>query len=716
MIAKHVPMKVLRKSNYVGLVTYITDSKNKRERVGQVSVTHCHSSDPHDAALEVQAKQALNQRVESDKTYHLIVSFAANENPAAAILKDVETRICEALGYSEHQRISAVHHDTDYLHIHIAINKIHPTKLTIHVPYYDYKTLGQICDQLETEYGLVKTNHQTRQRGAASRAVDMESAAGIESLLGWIQRECLEDMQKATSWAELHHILGENSLEISERANGLVITDHNGTRVKASSVSRDFSKKKLEEKLGQFVPPLDNAADHEPKQAYHEQPMPSKMDTTALYARYRDEQQFNYGMRTTEWKQAREKKNRLIEEVKRNNRLKRATIKLTMDGGVSKKILYALAYKTLQEDIQKIREQYTKERQLIYEKYNRRAWNDWLQYKAGQGDSEALEALRARETVQSLHGNTVGGKTVKNTSTIPEMSFDSVTKKGVIIYRVGASAIRDDGDNLKVSHGATRESLVAALQMAVHRYGEKIIVNGSDEFKTQIVMAAVDAKLALTFDNPALEQRRQELINTQKEKTHELRTERSLGGSTRQAGQRTSQRTRQTDKKPNIGRVGTQPPPRCKNYLRHLSELSLVYHQRGDQMLLPRDVSSHMEQRGSEGTHGVRREIYREGHLNSHQMRAAADHYIAEREAKRLAGIDILKHVLYNREADTVMTFSGIRRINEQPLALLKHEQEIMVLPIDEKMAKKLKKLSIGDSVMVQKGGVISIKGRSRKM
>jgi hypothetical protein len=143
-----------------------------------------------------------------------------------------------------------VHHDTDNLHLHIAINKIHPTRYTIHDPYRDHKTLGELCEKLEGEYGLQRDNHQAEKRGAENRADDMERHAGIESLLGWIRRECLEQIQGAQSWAELHQVLRDNGLEIRERGNGLVIADAAGTMVKASSVARELSRAKLEARLG----------------------------------------------------------------------------------------------------------------------------------------------------------------------------------------------------------------------------------------------------------------------------------------------------------------------------------------------------------------------------------------------------------------------------------------------------------------------------------
>ena len=57
MIAKHVFMKSLKKSDFAGLVKYILDSQNKNERLGSVTVTNCHSSRPDVAIIEI-----LNER------------------------------------------------------------------------------------------------------------------------------------------------------------------------------------------------------------------------------------------------------------------------------------------------------------------------------------------------------------------------------------------------------------------------------------------------------------------------------------------------------------------------------------------------------------------------------------------------------------------------------------------------------------------------------
>ena len=43
MIAKHVPMQSAKRSDFAGLVSYVTNAQRNHERVGWVAVTNCHS-------------------------------------------------------------------------------------------------------------------------------------------------------------------------------------------------------------------------------------------------------------------------------------------------------------------------------------------------------------------------------------------------------------------------------------------------------------------------------------------------------------------------------------------------------------------------------------------------------------------------------------------------------------------------------------------------
>src|SRR3984893_14313827 len=160
MISKKVAMKTPEKSRFGKLVAYLLDPQGKKIRVGEVAITNCVSSDTTSAAREIAATQRLNARAKSDRTYHLLVSLRAGENPDVKTLRVIEERFCQELGSALHQLGSVIHHDTDNVHIHVAINKIHPATLTLHDPVRAYKKRSKLCAILEHELGLAQDNHQ----------------------------------------------------------------------------------------------------------------------------------------------------------------------------------------------------------------------------------------------------------------------------------------------------------------------------------------------------------------------------------------------------------------------------------------------------------------------------------------------------------------------------------------------------------------------------
>jgi hypothetical protein len=468
---------------------------------------------------------------------------------------------------------------------------------------------------LELQYGLEQDNHQAVRIGSENRALDMEHHAGVESLLGWIKRECLEQLQAACSWADLYRVLQEHGLELKERGNGLVISDQHGLMVKASSVARELSKAKLVNRFGEFKPQIHHGNTEGSAKHYEARPVRSRIDTTLLFARYKNEQQDRGLKRAQGLKEARAKRERLMAELKRNAKLKRAATKLAGGSRTEKKLLYSMISQSTKGELNKINEQYRRERERIVKQYQPLQWADWLRREATKGDQEALAALRARVVAVGLKGNTVSASGGQLKRTGVKADQDGVTKKGTVIYRVGASAIRDDGDRLKVSRGATRKGLEAALCLAMERYGTQITVDGTAEFKSQIVEIAATARLRMTFADATLERKRVFLLN------HSTLTPHSF---------------------------------------------------------------------------------------------AAADQYIAEREQKRLKILDIMEHRRYTIADVGGATFSGVRRIDGQSLALLKRDQAILVMPIDDKTANRLSRLSIGDQVTCTGIGVVKTKGRSR--
>lgn len=631
MIVKHMPLTAPQKSSFGRLAEYITDPQEKNVRVGIVSLTNCISNGIDLAVLEIRNTQAQNTRSIADKTYHLMVSFREGEQPDDATLEAIEERICNALGFAGHQRMSAVHHDTDNLHVHIAINKIHPSRYTIHEPFNAYHKLGQLAEKLEREFGLEADNHKPNKTLAENRTADMEHQSGVESLLGWLKRECKGQIEGAQSWESLHQVMRENGLQFHERANGLVITAENGVSVKASSVSRELSKGKLEQRYGAFQAAPEWLASVKPRNRYEKKPVASRTNTVELYARYQTAQATASRTRADEWAKAKAKKDRLIEAAKRSGRLKRAAIRLVSASGVAKKLMYMATSNALRDEINNIQATYCNERQEIYTRFQRRTWADWLRNQAMAGDREALGALRAREQATGLKGNTVAGKG-GSSAIVGHFKHDSITKKGTIIYSVGASAVRDDGDKLKVSKGVDKAGLQVALRLAMERYGNRITINGSAAFKEKIARAAASANLPVTFDDEALERRRQQLTSpsTMKEKKHGNDSS-GRGPVGRGAEQdrhgdaRAAFAARSGARKPGVGhsirpesdptRVAKTAPSAARDGVRDLPELGVVQQPERGQVLLPGHVRGGVEHQGPESDHGLRRPVHRAGRV-----------------------------------------------------------------------------------------------------
>ena len=398
-------MKKPQKSSFVDLVEYLTNSQKKNHRVEEIKISNCKTDHLEAATAEILATQLCNTRAKNDKTYHLIISFRPGEHPSQATLKAVEEKICAGIGFSEHQRISVVHTDTDNLHIHVAINKIHPVKGTMFEPYQAYKKFAELCMQLEDEYGLEKDNHTPRRSLSEGKVQDMEKHSGIESLVTWIRRECLSEIQAAESWEALHRVMGENGLALVKQGNGLVIKSSDQSKeiqVKASTVSRDLSKKRLEDRLGAYIKNQHDQADQQnlktqaEKKHYTKRPLVNSKKANLLYAAYQQDQAKLFEKRAYALKQLSKQYQKNINAIQRSKKRKRALIKLFDGQGINKKRVYQQEYSALIKYTKLARKKYQRERQSLYQQYSRQAWQDWLKTQALAGHADALAVLNAQ--------------------------------------------------------------------------------------------------------------------------------------------------------------------------------------------------------------------------------------------------------------------------------------------------------------------------------
>ncbi len=527
MIPKHIKMQNAGKSSIVRLVQYVTSEQKKEHRVSEIFITNCKYSDPDLAAREMVLTQLKNHRAKSDKTYHLMLSFRPGEDPTPETIRRVESELCKRLGFAEHQRIAVVHRDTGSVHMHIAINKIHPTRFCIHDPYMDHFALAKESEKLERSLFLRPDKHTpTGKTKAERKAGDVEAITGQQSLLSYIREECLPALQAAQSWEEFHRELSKAGLSIKVQNNGVNFIAASGERVTGSGVDRSFSKKGLEKRFGPFRSAPDDCKNVVPATTFQRKPLGPDNPLKAEFAQAKEKRE---EVRLHHLSIIRDQHRRRISEVRDEIKVDRQRARRIPAGRTAKKRLYSAIAAKQQLRVARIREESRQERHQIYQSSRRQNWLTWLQEQAAAGREDAIKALRnrafglARKTGAAILGEKSGPDNL-----LEGKKVDSVTKRGTVIYSVGQDALRDDGESFRISRAAGIETAILALQLAKKRFGEPLHIHGDRAFRDLAVRAAVEGNVFVKFSDPVLEKRRTTMLHgtrktnqTAKEKEYE---------------------------------------------------------------------------------------------------------------------------------------------------------------------------------------------------
>jgi hypothetical protein len=397
LIAKHIPIKKANKNNFSRLINYLVNKVGVGERVGRIVVSNCYADEVISGTMEIEHTQSKNIRSQADKTYHLVVSFESEQKPEDYVLDDVEQELCKALGLEEHQRISVSHVDTQHFHLHLAINKIHPQKLTIQEPYRDFWRLGKICEILEIRHGLAITNHQTKNPGRQSKAADIDHHAQLQSLQTYLRSNVLLRLQMADDWPSFHGVLRNHGLEILERGNGFIFRtiaeDGSGIAIKASSVDRSLSKHYLMDRLGQFELPKDKSI--RIKQRY--QKKPRDVTKAELYEKYQKERSLLLEARAEKFLSLKQDRKEQLHSRKdyfdKKIKFMKASFKFLTP--LAKRLMYASIYRDYRVDIDKIKKQYSRQKEELKLSYRLTGWKEWQ-----QRNDLVLKPLKLDESVQ----------------------------------------------------------------------------------------------------------------------------------------------------------------------------------------------------------------------------------------------------------------------------------------------------------------------------
>lgn len=509
------------------LAGYMLDQERHSGKVGWSRVTNCAALDPKRAIREIIATQAKNTRARGDKSYHLIIAFPPGERPTREQIEDIEDRLVAAIGLGDHQRISALHRDKDHLHLHVAINRVHPETLRCGRVSHDYARLAEAAAELEVKHGLFRSNHGLRaERGRKpGRARDMEAHQRRESFAAWVARTARPVLTEAAAagegWQDLHQAAARFGLTIQPRGAGLVIRhrDEPAVMMKASVADRALGYGVLTAKWGAYQPPgeTDRVA---PAEAVYERPSldhsPAGPD---LWKTYQAERAATRTQRDAALDALREKNGAYLGEVRAHydtqfRLLKTGRLHMGIDPRIRTKVLRAERAKLMADFKARAAEQ----RQTIHDGHRIAAWPDWLRARAEGGDLDALRTLRSMDNRQ--HNFTESlirvpeeavGKVLVATSRQP-----SVGKNGEITYRVADGGVVVDEEREIRVPDTTRASAVLSLSLAKERFGDApLAVAGDPAFRRALIEASLLPGAGVSFADPAMQAERDRLLAEQ---------------------------------------------------------------------------------------------------------------------------------------------------------------------------------------------------------
>lgn len=249
--------------------------------------------------------------------------------------------------------------------------------------------------------------------------------------------------------------------------------------------------------------------------------------TKSMWQEFRGWKDQHYKTRGSDWTAQRDSEAKRRAAIKQKFQHQKAD--LNARGGLSRAERRAVLSIARMERVradQALRAQIDMERAAIKSRYGVKPvdlYRVYLQERAQAGDTRALAELRRQriepsakpsKTEAYIASPTPGATPARDAEPLLNLSYTVGTNGDVTYQFQGRDVIRDEAGMVRVLDDDRRVA-ETALRLAVQKFGPKLTVNGTPEFKRLIVEIAVEKGMRIEFNDPALNALRDRL---QKEK------------------------------------------------------------------------------------------------------------------------------------------------------------------------------------------------------
>jgi hypothetical protein len=498
-----------------------------RERVYHRSHRNFLSDDLEDQQLEMQLIAELAPG-KLDPLEHLVISWQRGEKPTPEQIDEAVDILLRMTGLEEHQAFVVAHGDTDNIHCHVAVNRVHPVtgkrvslgddwglealhQATAVIEHrqgwkpqanawyranekgvWDRHTGDRVRDEELLRCATPAQLKQARAERAKQESIStdarrFELRTGFMSAERYLKEVVWPQIEAAQDWFDLHWELAQLGAEYRLKGKNGAVIRLGDRELPASKASYKASLQQLQQGLGPFEPP-----GNVPLQAYVElelEARPAKVEAArrrALKARAAESAVSAHFV---------------IEQLRRrhNSEQRRLNARKWKGRGQDLNNLRSFAGERYQRSKSPVEEA----RRLIKASASEgvELVEEWLL-------DEVVHGRRKRVPLAFLVG-LGGGLNPVGKHEVSGFQLERVSKGEARYWRGKELAFVERPDIIEVHASRDDEAIRAALKLAQKKFGT-VVMSGPPEFIERALRIAVEAEIDV--GNPELRARYEQLL------------------------------------------------------------------------------------------------------------------------------------------------------------------------------------------------------------
>jgi hypothetical protein len=476
-----------------GLSNYIVNpSDNEQEKCTYSNTLNFETDEFETQQLEMIGLAGANVRTKNPID-HWVMSWKDGEYPTNEQVDEAVKMLVKELGYENCQTLYGLHQDTTNCHVHVMLNRLDIETEKLKSNSMDIEKAHKAISKIEKlqgwkreengryevqESGLtVKSSRTKEAHSIPNKQRQMESHTGEESVLRHCQNLAKPIIQKATTWEQLHEEFSKVGITYTKKGSGALITALEVSN-KASQVDKAAGLSQLEKRLGAYV----SANEAQLEQAKVNKPilMESKPETADWRKEFQEKKKYA--------KEGLIKKHK--EEVLRlkESQLKERgdLLKGSWNGkGVELNIIRMSIKNKQLAELKELKEKQKKEKELLVKSQQKtKTLQRWL---------DEFEEDKISGKVTNNYDKSIANFTAIVNNDRKLITYISKTDKEIKFI--------DHGNRIVVKDRST-ETLDSALKIASEKYGGRVDLSGSMEFKEQAARAAT--RLGIVVNNKEL--------------------------------------------------------------------------------------------------------------------------------------------------------------------------------------------------------------------